>query len=305
MTRSQINPAIGIDLGTVNCVIGVYRNGNVEIVLNQKGTKSTPSYVGYDELGNMKAVGHAAKLNSCDNPENTIYDAKRVIGRTVFDKDFEQDKKCWPFTLVDDSNEERCYKYKVHDKLLLPEDISTELLVECRRQAEAFLKCPVSKAVITVPAYFTDDQKRATINAGKQANLEVLTIINEPTAAGIAYGWQKLCEKPETVLIFDLGGGTFDVAIVNISSENIDVVAFDGDTHLGGNDVDVELMKHCADQFQASTNINLFGMAEYSKTKEEKLIAKRNLQRLHEACEACKRDLSFLPMQTINVESIA
>ncbi|ODM90067.1 Heat shock 70 kDa protein [Orchesella cincta] len=306
MSGSQSDPAIGIDLGTVNCCVAVYWNGKVQIVTNQSGNKSTPSYVAYDGEGNVEAVGHAAKRNAFENPETTIYDSKRVIGRSIDDKVVVKDRKTWPFTLVDDDNEEGCPKYQVHDKLLRPEDVSAELLIECRSQAEAFLNCRVKKAVITVPAYFNDDQKRATLNAGKIADLEVLTIINEPTAAGIAYGWDILCDRPKMVLIFDLGGGTFDVAIINIDSHNINVIAFDGDTHLGGDDVDIKLMQHCADEFKASTNIDLFARAECPiASAEERLSAKRSLQRLHDACETCKKELSFYPTQTVIVDAIA
>ncbi|CAL8126214.1 unnamed protein product [Orchesella dallaii] len=306
MSGSQSDPAIGIDLGTVNCCVAVYWNGKVQTVTNQSGNKSTPSYVAYDSEGNVEAVGHPAKRNAFENPETTIYDSKRVIGRTIDDKVVEKDRKCWPFTLIDDDNEEGCPKYKVHKKLLRPEDVSAELLIECRSQAEAFLNRKIKKAVITVPAYFNDDQKRATLNAGKIADLEVLSIINEPTAAGIAYGWDILCERPKTVLIFDLGGGTFDCAIINIDSHNINVIAFDGDTHLGGDDVDIILMKHCADEFKASTNIDLFAKAESPLiSTEERLSAKRSLQRLHDACEQCKKELSFHPNQTVIVDAIA
>ncbi|ODM86570.1 Heat shock 70 kDa protein 6 [Orchesella cincta] len=301
MARSQTDPAIGIDLGTVNCCVAVYAKGKVHIIANQDGYKSTPSYVAYDKYGKLQAIGETAKENAYRNPENTIYDAKRVIGKSMSKMSTTEDVLKWPFLLIDHQG---CPKYKIHDEEYEPEDISAEMLIYCRQQAEKYLKRTVIKAVITVPAYFNDDQKNATLRAGKLAGLNVLTLLTEPMAAGIAYGWERLSDNSSQALIFDLGGGTFDVAVIKVDSTNIDAMATDGDPHLGGNDIDWRLVNYCVEQFKATAGIDLWQRKD-STNSQISLIAKQNLQRLYEACEKVKKKLSSIDFDYVSVSSIA
>ena len=229
---------IGIDLGTTYCCIGVINNDNVDIIANDQGVRTTPSYISFTD--SERLIGSAAKSNASRNPKNTIYDAKRLIGRNYDDTSVQNDKHLWSFDVVKGSKNNPLIKvnYKGEEKQFTPEEVSSMLLVHLKETAEAFLGGPVIKAVITVPAYFNDAQRKATKDAGMIAGLEVLRIINEPTAAALAYGLQNKKDKEQNVLIFDLGGGTFDVSILTIDDGIFEVKATAGDTHLGGEDFD-------------------------------------------------------------------
>ncbi|ODM90255.1 Heat shock cognate 71 kDa protein [Orchesella cincta] len=234
----QIEPAIGIDLGTTYSCVAVYTKGKIHIIPNNVGRNTTPSYVAFGANG-KETVGEAAKSRAYKNPEATIFDAKRIIGRRFNDPNLQNDATLWPFSIVDDFG---VPKILIGDKKLHPEEISAKLLRALKGDAETYLQREVTKAVITVPAYFTDGQRQATKDAGTMAGLEVLNIQNEPTAAAIAYKLQHYEGREKNVIIYDLGGGTFDVAVLQMSKGNINVLAVEGDTHLGGKDFDKNMM---------------------------------------------------------------
>lgn len=274
--------AIGIDLGTTYCAVGVYLNGKVEMIPNLgQGGMTTPSYVAYPS--GRETYGRVAKESASNYPEDTIYDAKRMIGRPWDDPVLQEDIKTWMFEVVNDRG---MPKIKIGDKTRFPQEISAKLLVQFCRMAEVHLKKPpgsIRKAVITVPAYFTEGQRRATIEAGESAGIEVLGILNEPTAAAIAYKFQRLESEAKKALIYDLGGGTFDVAIVEVGPKHVKSLGVDGDTHLGGQDFDKLLVNHCAEQFRREANINLLdGSPAYREP----------LMRLQLQCEKAKQTLS-------------
>ena len=283
--------AIGIDLGTTYSCVGWWKDNRCEIIANDQGNRTTPSYVSFSE--SERLIGDGAKNQASANPENTIYDAKRLIGRKFDDISVQSDCKNFPFTVKSDSDNKPIIevKYKNELKTFQPEEISSMVLTKMKEIAESYIGEDVTDAVITVPAYFNDSQRQATKDAGVIAGLNVLRIINEPTAAAIAYGLDKNPEE-RIVLIFDLGGGTFDVSLLSIDDGVFEVKSTSGDTHLGGEDFDNILMKYFIDEFKKKHKIDI------SENK-------RALRRLKTACEKAKRSLSNSNSATIELESLA
>jgi len=283
--------AVGIDLGTTYSCVGIYENGNVNIIANDQGFRTTPSYVAYTNTERL--VGNAAKNQAAMNPLNTIYDAKRLIGKKFDDESVVKDRKLFPFTIIksEDGRPKIEVDYKEEKKDFFPEEISAAILSKLKQTAESYLGEDVKKAVITVPAYFNDSQRQATKDAGAIAGLEVLRIINEPTAAAIAYGIDKKSNKETNVLIFDLGGGTFDVSILSLDDGVFEVKATAGDTHLGGEDFDHRLLEHCIQDFKRKHKMELKDNA-------------RSMRRLKTACESAKRTLSSSTVANIEIDSL-
>lgn len=290
MSESNEKPkiAIGIDLGTTNSCVGIWRNGKVEIIANDQGNRTTPSYVSFNNGECL--VGEAAKYQAAMNPDNTIFDAKRLIGRAFLDDNVQADMKFWPFTVV--PVEDKPY-IETHnpEKLYSPEQISSMILVKMRQFASAYLGEDVTNAVITVPAYFNDAQRQATKDAGRIAGLNVLRIINEPTAASLAYGLEKYSTKETTILIFDCGGGTHDVTLLTVDDGLFQVKATAGNTHLGGEDMDNRIVAWCVEDFKRKHNLDISGSS-------------RALRRLRNACERSKHILSTASQTTIEVDSL-
>jgi len=288
---SQQCSAIGIDLGTTYSCVGVWKNGSVEIIANGMGERTTPSYVSFSE--SERLIGQAAKNQSARNPENTVFDAKRLIGRKFNDEVVKADMKLWPFTVKNGSAGRPVIEvmYKGEKRTFFPEEISSMVLQKMKEVAESYLGCKVNDAVVTVPAYFNDSQRQATKDAGKIANLNVLRIINEPTAAAIAYGLDKASKEEQNVLIFDLGGGTFDVSLLTIDDGVFEVMSTAGDTHLGGEDFDNKLVEHCVADFKRKNRLDLKSSA-------------RAMRRLRTQCEQAKRTLSAAVRATIEVDSL-
>ena len=285
-------PAIGIDLGTTYSCVGIYRDGKVEIIANDQGNRTTPSYVAFTDTERL--IGDAAKNQAVSNYKNTVFDAKRLIGRKFDDPDVQSDMKHYPFTVKrgDGNKPVISVEYKEESKILSPEEVSSMILIKMKEIADAYLGQSVTKAVITVPAYFNDSQRQATKDAGVIAGLEVLRIINEPTAAAIAYGLDKTGER--NVLVFDLGGGTFDVSLLSIDDGVFEVKATAGDTHLGGEDFDNELVKFCIDDFiRKNRKIN-----DIEKIRTNQ----KAIGRLKSACERAKRILSSTASTTIEID---
>lgn len=284
------NTAIGIDLGTTYSCVGVFQHGKVEIIANDQGNRTTPSYVAFTDTERL--IGDAAKNQVALNPQNTVFDAKRLIGRKFGDPVVQSDMKHWPFQVVKDGDKPKVQvNYKGENRSFFPEEISSMVLTKMKEIAEAYLGHPVSNAVITVPAYFNDSQRQATKDAGVIAGLNVLRIINEPTAAAIAYGLDRTGKGERNVLIFDLGGGTFDVSILTIDDGIFEVKATAGDTHLGGEDFDNRLVSHFVEEF---------------KRKHKKDISqnKRAVRRLRTACERAKRTLSSSTQASLEIDSL-
>jgi heat shock protein 1/8 len=280
--------AIGIDLGTTYSCVGVWMNGKVEIIANDQGERTTPSYVAFNDVERL--VGQPAKTQAALNPKNTVYDAKRLLGRKFTDETVQSDMKHFSFDLVADSNNQPQIKLQDGTQYR-PEQISAMILENMKKTAEQFLGHPVKKAVITVPAYFNDSQRQSTKDAGVIAGLEVLRIINEPTAAALAYGLDKTTSDEHNVLIFDLGGGTFDVSLLTIDNGMFEVKATAGDTHLGGEDFDNRMVNLCLEDFKR-------------KTKQDISSNDRALRRLRTACERAKRTLSTSTQTTIEVDAL-
>lgn len=288
---SAEGPCIGIDLGTTYSCVGVWRNGRVEICPNEQGNRITPSYVAFLKDG-TRLVGDAAKNQAAQNPVNTVYDVKRLIGRNYDDSSVTKDKTFFPFEIVKGKKNKPDIKVENNKGTLSPEEISALVLRRMKETAEAFLGRPVSRAVVTVPAYFNDAQRQATKDAGRVAGLTVERVINEPTAAAIAYGLDKKGDE-ENVLVFDLGGGTFDVTLLSIDNGVFEVRATSGNTHLGGEDFDQRVMEYCAQRFKRQTD-----GVDLSNDK-------RALQRLRKACENAKRTLSTQNSVTVDCEALA
>jgi len=285
-------PAIGIDLGTTYSCVGIYQNDRVEIIANDQGNRTTPSYVAFTDTERL--IGDAAKNQCALNPKHTVFDAKRLIGRKFADPAVQSDMKHWPFTVANDPGEKPVIKvqHMGEDKTFTPEQISAAVLTKMKETAEAYSGEKVTDAVITVPAYFNDSQRQATKDAGAIAGLNVLRIINEPTAAAIAYGLDKEGSAGEkTVLIFDLGGGTFDVSLLTIDDGIFEVKATAGDTHLGGEDFDNRLVNHFVQEFKRKNKADISGNA-------------RSLRRLRTACERAKRQLSSSTSANIEIDSL-
>jgi heat shock protein 1/8 len=285
--------AIGIDLGTTFSCVGVWKNDRVEIIPNDQGNRTTPSYVAFTDTERL--VGDAAKNQAAVNATNTIFDAKRLIGRAFSDPTIQADMKHWPFKVVKHPDSEKPMievVYRGEVKTFAPEEISSMVLAKMKDTAETFLGCKVTNAVVTVPAYFNDSQRLATKDAGIIAGLNVKRIINEPTAAAIAYGLdRKRGEKEINVLMFDLGGGTFDVSLMVIDDGVFEVKSTAGDTHLGGEDFDNRLVAHFAEEFRRKHGKDMSG-------------SPRSLRRLRTACERAKRALSSTTQATVELESL-
>lgn len=283
-------PAIGIDLGTTYSCAGVFRQGKVEIIANEQGNRTTPSYVAFTDQERL--IGEAAKNQAALNPTNTVFDAKRLIGRNFDDPALQNDMKHWPFKVINEGNKPRIQvKFRGDTKVFHPEEISSMILYKMKESAEAYLGGSVGKAVITVPAYFNDSQRQATKDAGAIAGLEVLRIVNEPTAAAIAYGLDKVEKEAHNVVIFDLGGGTFDVSVLCIEDGTFEVKATSGDTHLGGEDFDSRMVSFLSHEFQRKHKKNIEN-------------DKKALRRLRTACEKAKRTLSSCTQASIEIDSL-
>ncbi len=283
--------AIGIDLGTTYSCVGIWKNGQCEIIANDQGMRTTPSYVAFTD--SERLIGNAAKNQASQNPENTIFDAKRLIGRIYNDQSTQNDIKHFPFKVIDKNNKpiiQANYKGEVKD--FQPEEISSMILTKMKETAESYIGESVDSAVITVPAYFNDAQRQSTKDAGAIAGLNVLRIINEPTAAAIAYGLDQAKDSTEkNILIYDLGGGTFDVTLLNIEDGVFEVKSTAGDTRLGGEDFDTRLVQHFAQDFKR-------------KHKKDLNENKRALRRLRTSCENLKKTLSASTQATLEVDSL-
>ncbi|KAI5953376.1 SSA3 [Candida jiufengensis] len=286
-----MSKAVGIDLGTTYSCVAHFANDRVEIIANDQGNRTTPSFVAFTDTERL--IGDAAKNQAAMNPANTVFDAKRLIGRKFDDADVQNDIKHFPFKVIDKGGKPVIQvEYKGETKVFTPEEISSMVLGKMKETAEGYLGTKVNDAVVTVPAYFNDSQRQATKDAGLIAGLNVLRIINEPTAAAIAYGLDKKGAKGEhNVLIFDLGGGTFDVSILAIDEGIFEVKATAGDTHLGGEDFDNRLVNFFIQEFKR-------------KTKKDISSNQRALRRLRTACERAKRTLSSSAQTSIEIDSL-
>jgi len=282
-------PIIGIDLGTTFSVVGIFKNGRVEIIANDQGNRITPSYVAFTEDGE-RLVGEAAKNQAALNPENTVFDVKRLIGRRFDDPEVQRDVKLYPYKIVNkDGNPYIQVKEKGETKIYSPEEISAMILTKMKQTAEAYLGKTITQAVITCPAYFNDAQRQATKDAGAIAGLNVLRIINEPTAAAIAFGMDKKGAESQ-ILVFDLGGGTFDVSILTIDEGVFEVKSTNGDTHLGGEDFDQRVMEYMLAQFK-------------KKSGKDATKDKRAVQKLRREVERAKITVSTAHQAKIEIEN--
>ena len=281
----------GIDLGTTYSCVGIFENNKVEILANETGNRTTPSWVSF---GEERFIGEAAKQNRNKNPENTVYDVKRLMGQSMSDKKLMNDMRVLPYTIVNEQDKPHVeVLYKEEKKRFSPEQISAMILEKMKGIVESYVGSPVTDCVITVPAYFNDAQRQATKDAGVIAGLNVLRIINEPTAASIAYGLDKMKEGEEkNILVFDCGGGTHDISLLNISDGIFEVKATAGDTHLGGEDIDRLLVEYCIQEF-------------HKKNPGKKIHENKKVRaRLHTACERAKRTLSSATTAIIEVDAL-
>ncbi len=284
--------AIGIDLGTTYSCVGVWQNDRVEIIANDQGNRTTPSYVAFTE-NNERLIGEAAKNQTAMNPKNTVFDAKRLIGRKFSDQQVQDDMKDWSYKVISGDADKPMIEvdFNGETKQFSAEEVSSMVLTKMKDTAESYLGKKVTDAVVTVPAYFNDSQRQATKDAATIAGLNCLRIINEPTAAAIAYGLDKNKDDDTNVLIFDLGGGTFDVSVLNIEGGIFEVKATAGDTHLGGEDFDSRLLRHFSEEFKRKHKKDISGNP-------------RALRRLRTACERAKRTLSSTAQTTIEIDSL-
>mmetsp|Transcript_102907 Transcript_102907/g.249983 ORF Transcript_102907/g.249983 Transcript_102907/m.249983 type:complete len:681 (+) Transcript_102907:93-2135(+) len=295
--KEQKTWAVGIDLGTTYSCVGVMKDNEVQIIANDQGNRTTPSYVAWNDTERL--LGDAAKNQVANNPTNTIFDAKRLMGRKFVEEIVQQDMKLWPFRVISDGTPDDkpllCVMYQMEEKKFHPEEVSAMVLTKMKITAEAFLGTRVKQAVVTVPAYFNDSQRQATKDAGEISGLQVLRIVNEPTAAAIAYGLDQQTEEERSVeqniLIFDMGGGTFDVSVLQIQDTIFEVKATAGDAHLGGEDFDNRMLSYCISEFRR-------------KYKADPSRNQRALRRLRTQCERAKRQLSSQTSVTIEVDSL-
>ena len=285
--EAKMGTVIGIDLGTTYSCVGVFKNGRVEIIANDQGNRITPSYVAFMESGE-RLVGDAAKNQATINPEKTVFDVKRLIGRKFSDKSVQADKKLVPYAIVSDKDKP---VISIDGQTFAPEEISAMVLQKMKSTAETFLGKEINNAVVTVPAYFNDAQRQATKDAGTIAGLKVERIINEPTAAAIAYGMDKTGGE-SNVLVFDLGGGTFDVTLLTIDNGVFEVLATNGDTHLGGEDFDQRVMQYFIKMMKKKSDVDISG-------------DKRALQKLRKEVERVKRALSSQQQARLEIEDLA
>ena len=285
-------PVIGIDLGTTYSCVGVWQNDHVEIIASDSGNRTVPSMVSFTETERL--IGDAAKSMAATYPNSTVFDAKRMIGREFNDANLQKDAKHFPFGVIDDGKgrPQILVETKEGQKKFYPEEISAMVLQKMKGIAESYLGQPVKDAVVTVPAYFNDAQRQTTKDAGVIAGLNIVRIINEPTAAAIAYGLDKKTAGEQNVLIFDLGGGTFDVSLLTIDDGVFEVRATAGDTHLGGEDFDNIIVDWCKEEFKKKTKIDISSNP-------------RALRRLRTSCERAKRNLSSASQSTVEVDSLA
>src|SRR5438105_7672974 len=277
---------IGIDLGTTNSCVAIMEGGKPKVIENSEGARTTPSVVAYTDDSEV-LVGAPAKRQAVTNAKNTVYAVKRLIGRRFEEKEVQKDIHLMPYKIVRADNGDAWVE--VRGKKIAPQQVSAEILRKMKKTAEDYLGEEVKEAVITVPAYFNDSQRQATKDAGRIAGLDVKRIINEPTAAALAFGLDK--KKNEKIAIFDLGGGTFDISILDVGDGVFEVLATNGDTHLGGDDWDRMIVDFVADEFKKTSGIDL---------RKDPMA----LQRLTEACEKAKCDLSTMPQTTINLPYI-
>merc|ERR1711975_163066 len=289
--NTSMSAAVGIDLGTTYSCVGIWQNDRVEIIANDQGNRTTPSYVAFTD--SERLIGDAAKNQAAMNPINTVFDAKRLIGRKFGDSAVQSDMKNFPFKVVAKDGDKPAIQvqYKGEEKTFLPEEISSMILIKMKETAEGFLGKDVKNAVVAVPAYFNDAQRASTKDAGTISGMNVLRIINEPTAAAIAYGLDKQASGERNVLIFDLGGGTFDVSLLTIEDGIFEVKATAGDTHLGGEDFDNRLVNHFVQEFKR-------------KHKKDITANARSMRRLRTACERAKRTLSSSTQTSIEIDSL-
>lgn len=286
--------AIGIDLGTTYSCVGVWQDGRVEIIPNGQGNRTTPSYVAFNDTERL--IGDAAKNQAAMNPKNTVFDAKRLIGRKYSDESVQNDRKHWPFKVVPKGEKPLIQvEYKGEVIRFNPEQISSMVLGRMKEVAESYLGQPVTDAVVTVPAYFNDSQKQATKDAGTIAGLNVIRILTEPTAAAVAYGFSKEHKGETNILVFDLGGGTFDVSLLTLDQSDdgdiFEVKATAGDTHLGGEDFDNRLVEHFVKEFKRKNKLDITGNP-------------RSIRRLRTACERAKRTLSSATQASIEIDAL-
>lgn len=280
--------AIGIDLGTTNSCVAVWKNGQIQIAPSDMGTRTTPSVVSFTDT--ERIIGVAAKKRMKSNFENTVYDTKRLIGHAFRDSEVQNDMKMWAFKVTESVEGKPVInvKYRKEPYVVSPEQISAMILEQMKKQAEAFLDAKVTKAVITVPAYFNDSQRQATKDAATIAGLQVLRILNEPSAAAFAYGFENQ-NTEKNILIYDLGGGTFDVSILHVKDGQFEVISCNGDSHLGGNDFDNNLSRYVMEQYKRETG-------------EDISENRRWRARVRDACESCKMELSFTSTSRVEFE---